>query len=91
MPRSIEEILQQADQLADRFEDHEPASAGLADAAALRALREAFLKRASAERELASAVADAREAGHSWSAVGAMIGTSGEAARQRYSEVVKKR
>lgn len=58
MPRSIEEILHQADQLADRFEDHEPASVGLSDAAALRALREAFLKRASAERELAASVVD---------------------------------
>lgn len=90
MPRSIEEILDQADELADRFEQHEP-SDGVADAAALRALRAAFVDRASAERRLADAVSVARAEGHSWAAIGAMVGTSGEAARQRYGRPAQRR
>lgn len=84
MPRTINEILAHADELAARFENHEPDIGQVGDAAALRALRAAVLARAEADRTVAAAVADAREAGHSWSTVGAMLGTSGEAARQRY-------
>jgi hypothetical protein len=91
MPRSIEEILQQADQLADRFEHHDPDTSKVVDAAALRALRKAFQTRAEAERRLADAVSLARAQGHSWAAIGSMIGTSGEAARQRYGQPATKR
>jgi hypothetical protein len=75
MPRSIEEILEQADQLASRFETHEPGE--VVDAVALRTVRSAFLERAEAERRLADAVSVARAQGHSWAAIGAMVGTSG--------------
>jgi hypothetical protein len=91
MPRSIEEILQQADKLADRFEHHDPDPSKVVDAAALRALRKAFQNRADAERRLADAVFIARAQGHSWAAIGSMIGTSGEAARQRYGQPATKR
>ena len=84
MPRSIDEILQQADKLADRFEQHEPDPSKIRDATALRDLVRAFKNRAEAERRLVLAVAKAREDGHSWNLIGTMIGTSGEAARQRY-------
>jgi hypothetical protein len=83
MPRSLQEILDQADTLAKRFEDLEPSADGR-DAAALRAVREAFEDSANAQRRLAEAVAVARAEGHSWAAIGAMVGTSAEAARQRY-------
>ena len=82
MPRTTEEILAHADQLARRFEEHEPD--GGRDATTLRELARAFEVRARAEADLASAVATARADGHTWAAVGAMLGTSGEAARQRY-------
>jgi hypothetical protein len=84
MPRTAKEILDQADELAARFEAHEPDPAEIKDAAALRAVRLAFQARAEAERHLADAVSVARAEGHSWAAIGAMVGTSGEAARQRY-------
>ena len=84
MPRTAKEILDQADNLAARFEDHDADPSEVRDAAALRALRVAFHTRADAERRLADAVSVARAEGHSWSAIGAMVGTSGEAARQRY-------
>ena len=91
MPRSIEEILEQADALADQFERHDPNGDRIADAAALRALRAAFLDRAAAERRLADAVSVARAEGHSWAAIGSMVGTSGEAARQRYGQPATRR
>ena len=91
MPRSIEEILEKADELAARFEDHEPQPGQIADAGALHQVREAFRDRAAAEQNLATAVATARTAGHSWAAIGTMLGTSGEAARQRYGQAAKTR
>ena len=90
MPRSIEEILEQANDLADRFEDHDPNPDDVTDAAPLRALREAFQQRAAAEERIADLVAAARTAGHSWAAIGAMVGTSGEAVRQRYNRPIRR-
>ena len=86
MPRTAQEILDHADELAARFETHEPGD--VHDAAELRLVREAFLARADAERTLGDAVVHARHNGHSWAAIGAMVGTSGEAARQRYGQSV---
>jgi hypothetical protein len=84
MPRTAQEIMSQADHLAKHFEDHDPDSANLRDAASLGKVRNAFLRRAGAEEKLLQAVLDARSDGQSWGAIGAMLGTSGEAARQRY-------
>jgi hypothetical protein len=50
------------------------------------ALRRAAYRRALVERELVEAVRQAREEGASWSKIGEHLGTSGEAARQRYAE-----
>lgn len=85
MPRSMQEILDHAEELATKFEEYEPAEGDRKDATALRSLRAAVLTQADAERAVAAAVAAARNAGHSWSSIGAMVGTSGEAARQRYA------
>jgi len=82
MPRSLQEILEHADERQRRFEEHEPAD--IRDAAPLHAIREAVTKRAATERRVAETVATAREAGVSWSAIASMLGTSGEAARKRY-------
>jgi hypothetical protein len=90
MPRTVKEILNQADELAARFEAHDPEPADIKDAAELRAVRLAFQARADAEGRLADAVSVARAEGHSWASIGAMVGTSGEAARQRYGQPVSK-
>lgn len=90
MPRTAQEILDQADELAARFEAHKPGDE-VHDATELRLIREAFLARADAERTLGDAVVHARHKGHSWAAIGAMVGTSGEAARQRYGQSVNAR
>ena len=91
MPRTVAEILDQADELAARFEAHDPDPDAITDAAALRAVGRSFQARADAERQLADAVSVARAEGHSWAAIGAMVGTSGEAARQRYGRPVPRR
>ncbi len=87
MPRSLEAILEQADELATRFENHEPRPDDIRDATALRMVREAFQERVAAERSLAAAVVSARADGYSWAIIGNMLGTSGEAARQKYKHV----
>lgn len=84
MPRTTEEILKHADDLARRFEEHEPDPEQIRDARPLRDIASAFERRAIAERDLTAAVHVARGEGHTWAAIGAMLGTSGEAARQRY-------
>jgi hypothetical protein len=84
MPRTAQEIMSQAEHLAKHFEDHEPDSAKVRDAATLRKVRKAFLRKAASEDQLLKAVLDARTDGQSWGAIGSMLGTSGEAARQRY-------
>ena len=52
------------------------------------AVRLAAWRRDTAEKELASAVREAREQNISWRELGEMIGTSGEAVRQRYGSAV---
>lgn len=86
MPRTINEIISQAEELATRFEDHEPDAEAIKEARVLRELRHAFVVRADAEQRVTDAVRRARADGHSWASIGAMVGTSGEAARQRYGQ-----
>lgn len=88
MPRSVDEILQHADELAARFENYDPNPADELDAGAVALLRTAIQERSDAERHVLEAVRAARAAGMSWSAIGLFVGTSGEAARQRYSRKV---
>lgn len=88
MPRTVEEILAHADELAARFENYEPDPAHELDAAAVTALRTAVAERSLAEQHLVEAVTKARRAGLSWAAIGTFVGTSGEAARQRYANRV---
>ncbi len=87
MPRSLQEILEHADELERRFADHDPDD--VRDAAPLHALRDAVTERAATERRIAQAVNAARETGASWAAIGGMLGTSGEAARKRYAASTK--
>ena len=84
MPRSVQEILDHADELAARFEDYEPTESDERDPAAYAALRQAVVSRSDAERAIRDAVDQARARGYSWAFIGKIIGTSGEAARQRY-------
>ena len=84
-PRSIEDIKARADEFADAFENYEP-QPGDQDAPIppVMAVKLAAWRRDVAEKELAEAVRAAREQRLSWREVGEAIGTSGEAALQRY-------
>jgi hypothetical protein len=86
MPRSVREILEQAEALARRFENEEPDRGDEAGAKALAVLHRAVLARARAEAAIVAAVNRARDHGQSWDAIGRRLGTSGEAARQRYGQ-----
>ena len=88
MPRTVDEILQHADELAAHFESYEPNPADELDAGAVALLRAAVAERSQAERHLIDAIRKAREAGMPWSAIGTFVGTTGEAARQRYANKV---
>jgi hypothetical protein len=83
MPRSIQEILDHADELAKQFEDYAPAAD---DERAVEEylLQRAILARARSERQIVEAVEAARAAGISWSRIGKLLGTSAQAAHQRY-------
>lgn len=87
MPRSIDDLATQADELADEFEGYEPSEDARGEPALL-ALRRAAYRRALVERDLVERVRQARQAGASWSKIGSELGTSGEAARQRYGDKV---
>ncbi len=86
MPRSLKEVIEHGEQLAARLEALEPGAGDIKDAEVLAELRGAVLDRAAQEARIAGLVKAARHDGHSWSAIAAMLGTSGEAARQRYAE-----
>jgi len=87
MPRSIDDLVAQADELADEFERYEPSDDDRGEPT-LMALRRAAYRRALIERDLLDMVRQAREAGASWARIGKELGTSGEAARQRYADKV---
>lgn len=84
MPRTVQDILDHAAELAKRFENYEPSADDERDPEVFAALRRAVVSRSDAERAVQQAVDQARRHGYSWGFIGSLIGTSGEAARQRY-------
>jgi hypothetical protein len=86
IPRSVDDILAHADALAKRFEHYEPRPEDERDPAAVIALRDAVLARSDAERRMRDAVMQARQQGMSWTMIGTPVGTSGEAARQKFRD-----
>jgi hypothetical protein len=84
MPRTVQEIVDHAEELAKRFEDYEPSPTDQRDPEVFGELCRAVLSRADVERSIKDAVKQARERGYSWAFIGSIVGTSGEAARQRY-------
>jgi len=88
MPRSIQEILDHADELASRFEDYEP-NADDERPVEEYLLERAALARARGERQVVEAVTAARTKGVPWQRIGELLGTSAQAAQQRYSSVLE--
>jgi hypothetical protein len=63
MPRTVQGILDHADDLAQRFEDYEPAPKDERDPRIYAALRDAVLSRSDAERSIKAAIDEARKHG----------------------------
>ncbi len=83
MPRSMQDILDHADELAKKLEGYEPHPDDEVEVAEYL-LRRAAVGRARSERQVAEAVAGARRAGVSWRRIGAELGISAQAVQQRY-------
>jgi hypothetical protein len=88
MPRSLQEILDHAEELSRIAEEFEPTDEQLAYGRELAAVYRGARGTTEAEAALVEAVALARAAGAPWKDIGSVVGTSGEAARQRYSALV---
>ena len=76
MPRTVQDILDHAEELAKRFEDYEPSTADERDSEVFGELRRAVLSRSDAERSVRDAVKHARERGCTWAFIGSLVGTS---------------
>ena len=87
MPRTLQEIISHADELADRFENIDP-SDGVEQPVAEYLLQRAVRALAASERQVVDAVRRAREDGVSWRQIGSLIGTSGQAAHERYGPAI---
>jgi hypothetical protein len=72
------------DELATKMEAYEPKPEDDRPVAPWHALQRAVQERARIEAEIAKAVHDMRSARYSWASIGAVLGTAGESARQRY-------
>lgn len=86
MPRSIQDILDHADELAQRYEDFDPDQAEEIPVEEYL-LQRAVVARARTEQQLVDAVVTARAAGLPWQKIGALLGTSAQGAQQRYGAV----
>jgi len=88
MPRSIQDVLDHADELAARLEAYEPSS-GDEQPVEEYLLGRAAVARAHSERQIVEAVVAARSKGVSWQRIGQLLGTSAQAAQQRYGVMVE--
>lgn len=86
MPRNAQSIIDHADELAAAFEVAEPKPLDDDQHAAVFDLRDAVVERGRAEAKVQAAVTRARAAGVSWTVLATVLGTSRQAAQQRYGE-----
>lgn len=88
-PRSAQWIIDHADELAAAAEAHEPDAEKLAAyGTELAGVLRAAHAQAEAQRDMVAAITAARAAGAPWRAIGSVLGCSGEAARQRFGQLV---
>ena len=88
MPRSIQDILDHADELAHRFEHLDPNEATEIPVEEYL-LQRAVVARVRAEQQVLEGVTRDRSSGISWQKIGALLGTSAQAAQQRYGAVLE--
>lgn len=92
MPRTREQLQQAAEDAGRWLDSLDPAAIGAPDAGArhLRRIGAAVRSAATSQAELTDAVAAARRHGHTWTQIATMLGTSRQAAQERYSEPVER-
>ncbi|CAN5889771.1 hypothetical protein BH20ACT7_BH20ACT7_07110 [soil metagenome] len=86
MPRTREELKKAATDAQAWLDSLDPNATPAEDPRDLRRIGLALGDVATAERELADAVAAARDNGRSWGEVALMLGVSKQAARERYGQ-----
>lgn len=89
MTSAVDRMLSHSKELAVWFKNYEPTNDQKSDPMAVAELCGAVFQRADAEQQLISAIKRGREAGFSWQKIGKLVGTTGEAARQRYASKVE--
>lgn len=85
MPRSAHQLIDHAEDLADRFEAAEPNPLSDEQHAPIFDLRDAVIRRGRAEAAVTAQVARARAAGVPWSVIATVLGMSRQGAQQRYA------
>ena len=90
MPRTHTEATaaEEAEATEKWLDDLDPAELDFRDASHVRAIVTAVEALSAAEENLRGAVAEARAAGDSWSVIGAALGTSRQAAHERFRGLV---
>lgn len=83
-PRTMQEIIDSVNELADQIEAYEPKPEDRRDPEPLKRLREAISASATAEYRIAKAVRACRDANYSWTLIGGPLGMPGEAAKYKY-------
>lgn len=86
MPRTREQLEQAAAEAAAWLDQLDPATTPAEDIDDLRAIAEAVTDVAEAQARLEAAVRAARDRGRSWGRIGIALGTSRQAARERYEQ-----
>jgi hypothetical protein len=86
MPKSLAQRLAHAEDLAKIFEDYEPREEDRLDIEPRNRLLRAVQERGRAEGEISDAVFAMRSAKWPWADIGSLLGTSGQAAQQRYGK-----
>lgn len=92
MPRTREQLQQSADEAERWLDSLDPSAIASpdADASRLGRIGDAVRAVARSQAELADAVVEARAHGHAWTQVAAVLGTSRQAAQERYGELAKR-
>jgi hypothetical protein len=86
VPKSSQNLIDDLELLAKRFEEYEPRPEDKRDPQLYRNLEAAVRARSEAEQAIVAAVAAMRADGDSWATIGWILGTSGQAAQQRYGK-----
>lgn len=89
MPRTRAQLEQAAADAEAWLDALDPSVTPAEDPRDLRRIGVALGEVATAEGELADAVADARHNGRSWGEIALVLGVSKQAARQRYGEAAR--